>query len=54
MSFHFQIEREIYVYDTWDLINGLGGLIGLFLGSSVLSLTEPLLIFLVKILRGND
>jgi Amiloride-sensitive sodium channel len=40
------------VYDTWDLINGLGGLFGLFLGTSVLSVVEPLLFFLIKMLHG--
>ena len=31
------------MYDTWDIINGLGGLVGLFLGCSVLSMAEPVL-----------
>ena len=24
--------EEVLVYDIWDLLNGLGGLLGLFLG----------------------
>jgi len=35
-----QAMKEQYVYDMSDLVNGLGGLVGLLLGSSVLSITE--------------
>jgi hypothetical protein len=38
------------VYDTWDIVNGLGGLVGLFLGSSVLSVVETFLTFIFRLL----
>jgi hypothetical protein len=48
------VEKEIFVYDTWDIINGLGGLVGLFLGTSVLSAADTLLTLLFGLLhRGH-
>ena len=35
-----QYTEEVLAYDFLDLVNGLGGLLGLFLGYSVLSLME--------------
>ncbi|XP_023347228.1 uncharacterized protein LOC111716044 [Eurytemora carolleeae] len=34
---------ETFVFDIWDLVNGVGGLLGLLLGVSALSLSEILL-----------
>ena len=34
----FTRQDEVYAYDNWDLTSGLGGLMGLFIGWSFLSI----------------
>ena len=52
-----QAMKEQYVYDMSDLVNGLGGLVGLLLGSSLLSITEGFISLLSRFfpaaLRGR-
>ena len=35
---HAGCQDEFYAYDIWDLTSGLGGLMGLFIGWSFLSI----------------
>ncbi len=51
IQFNVQETHEQYVYDTWDLVNGLGGLVGLFLGSSILSFTEGLILLILRLVH---
>lgn len=44
----FQFITETLVYDFWSLVNGVGGLMGLVLGVSALSLTQTFLDFIIN------
>ena len=45
----FSVCTETLVYDLWDLVNGVGGLLGLTLGYSALSITKTVIdVMIVK------
>ena len=42
-------KEEFWVYDVWDLTSGLGGLLGLFIGTSFIGILFAILNFIEKL-----